>query len=89
METSGKILIYELHLCARGAKTLKLTKTHQPKIVEGRLTSAKPYSVYTKLLEERLSLQHRLRSRRSALRTRAGAGSPSRAAQNRALMGGE
>lgn len=53
MKTSGKIFIYELHLCSRGAKTLTLTKTHQPKIVEVRLTSAKPRSIYIKLLEEK------------------------------------
>lgn len=53
MKTYGKIFIYELHLCSRGAKTLKLTKTHQPKIVEVRLTSAKPQSISVKLLEEK------------------------------------
>lgn len=53
MKTYGKIFIYELHLCSRGAKTLKLTKTHQPKIVEVRLTSAKLQSIYIKLLEEK------------------------------------
>jgi len=53
MKTYGKIFIYELHLCSRGAKTQKLTKTHQPKIAEVRLTSAKPQSIYIKLLEEK------------------------------------
>lgn len=53
MKTYGKIFIYELHLCSREAKTLKLTKTHQPKIVEVRLTSAKPQTTYIKLLEEK------------------------------------
>lgn len=63
MKTYGKIFIYELHLCSRGAKTLKLTKTHQPKIVEVRLTSAKPQSIYIKLLGKKkkdFSVAHRV-----------------------------